>query len=377
MPRKAPVQPLVWMLMGSRAGDNNQLLALGEALGFPCQPKSICYNEFRRLPFLRSGLTIVARKSRSLIEPPWPDLVIGVGYGSVPVARYIKEQSAGRTKLVHIGNPRDKLEDFDLQITTPQYSRGAAPNLLELIFPIGNPAKAVVPTIEEEEWLSHLPSPKRLVAVGGSARNWELDHDALIQAAEKLRAKHPQGSIIVATSARTPRSTRELLATLFTAANEPVVEHFPRFGTLLRECDEIFVTADSVSMISEAVLSGKPMGVIPIKRSLRGRIIDAVYERPFGRATFPDFRNFWRVIHDAGLVGTVELPVKSQVCDTVAEAADTVRSLVCSGDAVDGFKAGRAASNLGADRRPGRRQRSGGRARRGNRAAVRDPATRV
>ncbi len=377
MPEQTPVPPLVWMLMGSRAGDNNQLLALGEALGYPCQPKSISYNELRRLPFLRNGLTIVSRKARSLIEPPWPDLVIGVGYGSVPVARYIKEQSGGRTKLVHIGNPRDKIEDFDLQITTPQYSRGRAPNLLELIFPIGNPAKNVEPTNEEKEWLSRLPTPHRLVAVGGSARNWELDHSAPIDAAEKLRAKEPRGSIIVATSARTPRSTRALLRQIFTAADEPIVEHFPRFGTLLSQCDEIYVTADSVSMISEAVLSGKPMGLIPIKRSLRGRFIDAVYERPFGKPTFPDFRNFWRVIEEAGLAGTVELPVKSQVCDTVAQAADAVRSLIASGDGVDERKTARAASNLGADRRSGRRQRSGDRARRGNRAAVRDPATRV
>ena len=363
--------------MGSRAGDNNQLLALGEALGFPCQPKSISYNELRRLPFLRNGLTIVSRKSRPLIEPPWPDLVIGVGYGSVPVARYIREQSGGRAKLVHIGNPRDRLKDFDLQITTPQYSRGPAPNLLELIFPIGNPAKSIDPTSEEQEWLSGLPRPRRLVAVGGSARNWELDHAALVDAAEKLRAKQPRGSIIVATSARTRRSTHNLLEQFFKGPHEPIVEHFPRFGTLLRECDEIYVTADSVSMISEAVLSGKPTGLIPIKRSLRGRIVDAVYERPFGKATFPDFRNFWRVLEDEGLAGTIDLPVKSQVCDTVARAADAVRSLVDPGDVVDERKAARSTSNLGADRRPGRRQRSGGRARRSHRAAIQDPATRV
>ena len=363
--------------MGSRAGDNNQLLALGEALGFACQPKSITYNQLRRLPFLRNGLTIVSAKSRSLIEPPWPDLVIGVGYGSVPVARYIKRQSGGRTKLVHIGNPRAKLDDFDLQITTPQYSRGRAPNLLELIFPIGNPAKSIEPTHEEQEWLSRLPRPCRLVAIGGPARNWELDHAALCDAAAKLREKRPQGSIIAATSARTPRSTHVLLRQVFTRPDERIVEHFPRFGTLLRECDEIYVTADSVSMISEAVLSGKPTGLSLIRRSVRGRIVDAVYERPFGKPTFPDFRNFWRVIERARLAGTVELPIKSQVCDTVAEAADAVRSLVVSGDGVDERKASKSRSNLGADRRSGRRQRSGDRARRGNRAAVRDPATRL
>jgi mitochondrial fission protein ELM1 len=376
MASEKPQQPLVWMLMGSRAGDNNQLLALGEALGYPCQPKRISYNQLRRLPFLRSGLTIVSRKSRGLIAPPWPDLVIGVGYGSVPVARYIRKESGGRAKLVHIGNPREKLRDFDLQITTPQYSRGQAPNLLELIFPIGNPAKSVEPTIEEQQWLSRFPKPRRLIAIGGPARHWQLDDAALAGAIAKIRTKGRDGSLIAATSARTPRGTTRMLARLLTKPHEALVEHFPRFATLLRECDEVYVTADSVSMISEAILSGKPMGIIPIKRSLRGRIVDALWERPFKQSTFPDFRNFWRLLSEAGLSGTVELPVASQVCDTVSSAADAVRSLLAS-DASEGGKAGSTTSDLGDARRPPRRQRAGDRARRGARAAVRGKATPV
>jgi hypothetical protein len=81
--------------MGSRAGDNNQLLALAEALGYACQPKRISYNQLRRLPLFRTGLAIVSRKSRPLIQPPWPDLVIGVGYGSVPVPATFASRAAG------------------------------------------------------------------------------------------------------------------------------------------------------------------------------------------------------------------------------------------------------------------------------------------
>jgi hypothetical protein len=154
-----------------------------------------------------------------------------------------------------------------------------------------------------------------------------------------------------------------------------VVEHFPRFGSLLRESDEIYVTADSVSMISEAILSGKPTGLIPIKRSLRGVLAETLWERPFGKSTLPDFRNFWRLLDRAGLSGTVELPVASQVCDTVARAADAVRSLIAAGDAVDERKSAPAIQNLGHGGRSGRRQRPGDRARRGARTAVRTEAT--
>jgi hypothetical protein len=313
--------------MGTRAGDNNQLLALADALGWPFVQKSIAYNQLRRVPALRKGLTIVAKESRGLIQPPWPDLVIGVGYGSVPVARYIRERTAGRAKLVHVSNPRDPVPDFDLQITTPQYSR-KAPNLLELPFAIGNPARSARPTSEERDWLSGFPRPRRLVAIGGPARFWELDHRALGRAISAIQHKMPQGSLIAAVSARTRPETRELLEALLTGSHEAVIDSFPRFGTVLADCDEIYVTADSVSMISEAVLSGKPVGLIPIRRSFRGRLALWVYEWPLRRAAFPNFAKFWNLLKNEGLVGSVDRPIASEVNDTVEQAADAVRKLM-------------------------------------------------
>jgi mitochondrial fission protein ELM1 len=39
----------------------------------------------------------------------------------------------------------------------------------------------------------------------------------------------------------------------------------PSFAALLDDADEIFVTADSVSMLSEAIITGKPVGMVPVK----------------------------------------------------------------------------------------------------------------
>lgn len=319
-------RPLVWLLLGSRAGDNNQLQALADALGYPFEEKKIVYNHLRRFPLLRRGLRIVERRSRELIRAPWPDLVLCVGYASVPVARYIRRQSGGKAKLVHIGNPREKLDDFDLQITNPQYAR-VAPNLLELPFPIGNPAKNVEASQDERAWLASFPRPRRLMAVGGPARHWRLDHNALAAAAKALRSKKG-GSLIVATSPRTTRKTREFLIKSITGSREALVDDFPRFAALLAESDEIHVTADSVSMISEAVLSGKPVGLIPIANSARGMISRWLWERPFGGRSLPDFRNFWRLLDHERLVGTVENPIGSRVPDTVERATIAVRDLV-------------------------------------------------
>ena len=45
----------------------------------------------------------------------------------------------------------------------------------------------------------------------------------------------------------------------------------------------------------------------------------------------PDLANFWNRLEASGLVGTAELPLASQVCDTVERAAGAVRALLGRG----------------------------------------------
>ena len=95
---------LIWILAGNRRGDNNQMLALAEAIGLPFEIKILAYNPLHHLPPLRRGLLHVERRARASIKPPWPDLVIAIGANSPPVARYIRRRSGGRTRLVQIGD---------------------------------------------------------------------------------------------------------------------------------------------------------------------------------------------------------------------------------------------------------------------------------
>jgi mitochondrial fission protein ELM1 len=353
--RLGPRQARIWLLLSNRVGDNNQLFALAQALGYRFEAKDLRFNRLRKLtPLHGSGLAIVSPASRGIIESPWPDLVISAGYPAVPVARHIRQASGGRTKIVHVGNARANIDDFDLHLNTPQYPAARRANRIELPFPIGNPAKGAQPTEDELDWLNAHPRPRRLIAVGGPARHWELDHSSLAKVIEVLRNKEPSGSIIVATSARTRASTRRFLERLTASDHDAVVETFPRFAVLLSQADEIHVTADSVSMISEAVFTGRPVSIIPIRRSVRGQIARWLFE-PFGLVTLPNFPNFWELLQRRGLVGTVELPVASQVCDTVERAALAVRSLLGPGDIVDEEKPERSVPDLGSARCAARR----------------------
>jgi len=333
-PPQAPgCGPLVWILLGARRGDNNQLIALAEGLGFGFDVKAMTYNQLRRFRFFRAArLTSVTMAARKQIRPPWPDLVIGAGYDSLAVARYIRRQSRGRTKIVQIGNPRGAAGDLDLLITTPQYARTLAPNVLALPLPMGNPAAVAAPTYTEEKWLARLARPLRLIAIGGPARNWDIDVAQLGQAIATVmqRSDEDGGTLIVATSPRTGERTKRIVGEMLGASRYPVVADFPSFATLLAASDEVHVTADSVSMLSEAILTGKPVGMIPIRRSPRGVLTGWLIKHGLLHRYLPDFPSFWDQLRKHEMVGSVERPVASSARSTLPIAVDAVARLLAN-----------------------------------------------
>jgi hypothetical protein len=326
-------EPKVWILLGNRVGDDNQLRALAEGLGWPFEEKTLRFNRLRHLRFLRDErLLHLTDDARSSLIPPWPDLVIGLGYESIPVARFVRRQSGGRTRIVQLGNPRTDIADLDLVIATPQYSLPVAPNLLEIPFPIGNPAQGVTATAEEEGWFEAMPHPRRLVAVGGSTRQWEIDAAELERAVQCLKADQTKsgGSVIAVTSRRTPPRVTRLLEELLSGKSQACVSQFPRFAVLLAECDALYVTADSVSMLAETILTGKPVGMIPIRRSRRGLLGHVLRRLGVPLKSKADLSRFWSYLASHKLVGSVAAPIASTAAETTQLAVKAVQNVVQS-----------------------------------------------
>jgi mitochondrial fission protein ELM1 len=161
----------VWVLQGAHAGDNAQARALAHLLGADFALKQLVFTPFRHVPnvFLRSNLASIDRAKSASLEPPFPDLVIAVGRRSVPAALWIKKQSGGRTKLVHIGRPRAPAAWFDLLITTPQYGLPGGPNVIEMPLPLTSERPVSAEEISAwEKRFADLPRPWTGVLVGGS-----------------------------------------------------------------------------------------------------------------------------------------------------------------------------------------------------------------
>ncbi|MFZ0467325.1 MAG: ELM1/GtrOC1 family putative glycosyltransferase, partial [Thiogranum sp.] len=73
--------PRVWVLTGHKAGDNAQVIALAEALGWPYVVKRFRYRGWELLTNRLLGATLagIDRDASSDLAPPWPDLVITAG----------------------------------------------------------------------------------------------------------------------------------------------------------------------------------------------------------------------------------------------------------------------------------------------------------
>jgi len=327
--------PRIWVLLGHRKGDNNQLLALAQALDVPFETRSMRYNQLRRLPkrLLGPGLASVLPSARQWLRPPWPDLVLGIGHRSVPVARYIRRASGGSSNLVRLGNPRLDANHFDLVITTPQYGLQPSERVLRLPLTITSLQPQATVTDEERKFLDALPRPHRLMVVGGRNKHWRVSEAEAAGAAHSLMARCEQdgGTLIVVGSPRTEPGVQQAVADAIAGSrHRHVAGKAPSYPCLLQDADEIHVTADSVSMLSEAIFTGKPVGMIPVRRSFRGALAYALWNAGIARRPKPDLRAVWEELKSTGLVGVIDAPRAGERPNPVTRGVEAVKALLAT-----------------------------------------------
>lgn len=255
----------IWVLMGRRHGDNAQAQALALDLGGICLEYRLSYNNLRDLPNSLLGASLTSLRGSPPFAPPWPDLVIGIGRRSVPVARWIRARSGGKARLVQMGRPRLNPRHFDLVITTPQYGVPRAANVAVLTLPYESTRDSV---------RGADPVPMRgtgpvLVVLGGSSwaqRLTEATVDELAAAALGIAAGAP---LVAVSSPRTPPG----LAARFGAALGPDVPFYDwarekgvgnPYRAHLAAASRIVMTGDSVSGLADAIWTGRPVSVLPV-----------------------------------------------------------------------------------------------------------------
>ena len=265
--------PRVWLLMGNRAGDNSQVMGLGEALGWGFEEKHFEFQPWEKvvnLPWGAHLLGIVKDRSTPM-SAPWPDLVISAGRKNEPIARWVQKRALAeegkRTRLIHVGRPWAAPPNWDLVVTTPQYRLPNDPNILHNDTPLHRVTRERLDEAATRwaDRVADLPKPLVAVLCGGNSGPYPFDRasgERLAAAADAL-AQEFGGSLLVTTSKRTLDETTEALFSNITSPSilyrwKPDDDDNPFFA-FLGLADRVIVTADSVSMMAEACVTGRPV----------------------------------------------------------------------------------------------------------------------
>jgi mitochondrial fission protein ELM1 len=265
--------PVIWLIDAYRAGERGQVRALAgalsETLGWPCQTRVLDYRKPVFLPHLLgwNSLLGITTESAASLQPPWPDLVVSCGVRNEPVCRWIRAQSGGRSRYVHVGRPWADLDSFDLVVTTPQYRVPARPNVVNNLLTLHNLTPERLAEAREQ-WSPHfaaLPRPYFAVITGGDSGPFTFGPRAarrLAREASRL-AREQGGSLLVTTSSRTSAAAVEALEAAIEVPGhfyrwQPDDDANPYLG-MLACADRLVVTGDSIAMLSEACATGKPV----------------------------------------------------------------------------------------------------------------------
>lgn len=266
--------PRVWVLTGHKAGDNTQVLALAEALGWPFEVRRMAYHRYELLTNRLFGTTLAGldKSASSELAPPWPDLLITAGRRNEPVARWVREQSGGMTRLVHLGRPWSRPDVFDLIVVTPQYSVPRCSNVLYVNLPLHSLTRARLDAAAAG-WaaqLDDLQRPYWTVLLGGDSGPFVLTGEKLRQLAGWLNREvgSAGGSLLVSNSARTPDPLyRKFLGRLTVPVHawhwgDRTTEN--PYQAFLGLADHLVVSGESMSMLAEAGATGKPLHIFDL-----------------------------------------------------------------------------------------------------------------
>lgn len=266
-------------------GAEKQALALAEKIGLPY---TLCH-KLPGMAQLPTAMQLAACRSEfgrnllglSNVQPPHPTVAISCGRGSIPASVALKAASQDETLTVHVQRPACSESRFDLVVAPRHdYCNGPPPppNVLLTDGALHNVTKTSLRSARLA-WAAEmepLPAPRLAVLIGGTvSRRWWQRPLAPESSAESLTTLlhsaasavgHLGGSLLLATSRRTPIEARLSLETTLTGLPVPARAWGPEatpnpYEGLLSWADHLLVTADSVSMVSEACGTGKPVYV--------------------------------------------------------------------------------------------------------------------
>ena len=275
-----------WIVADGTTGMMMQSIAMAEALGKDAPVfKAISTPILRLRPQLGAwpGWPLVVGKKPNFLKGRLPKLLITTGRRMAGFSIGMRRISQGKTKTLHIQDARVPAHYFDLMVV-PAHDPLGQENIRPDNVIISKAALNRLTQDHIQQAADALPAlyHKRkgkqiLLMVGGRNRRYTPAKTDFVRLARSVQAlaQSQDASVIIVPSGRTPK---QHLAAMMAECNPDRTLLWDSatpnpYPGLLGIVDMIVVTSDSVNMVSEACLTGKPVFVAELCAET-GRLAD-------------------------------------------------------------------------------------------------------
>ena len=271
--------PLIWTITTGENGMVNQSVGLAEASGFRHAQQQV---KLRKIFYLLPGhiaakigrLHVFRDKSGNLypdlMSGNFPNIIIGCGRRSIAaclaIKTYLWRKHRHKVFLVYIHHPRIPLRYFDMIVPSfhdaieGKYVYPTGPSLHRI-------NEKLLAQAKREFSFKTVSRPLLSVMIGGNNRSYQMTDTVAEFAGGALGKISQKFGITLSFSRRTPINAKAILLNhLKRLDNIFIWNHKGKnpYFAMLAHADALLVSAESVSMISEAIFTGKPVYLLQL-----------------------------------------------------------------------------------------------------------------
>jgi len=253
-----------WILSDNLIGHEKQSISLAEKLNINYKLIKI-----KKINFIRRNFSsFLNLKKIKSFNPPYPKIMISCGKSTAYYSRIIKQKTRNKIFSIFIQKPPININNFDI-IISPKHDKCKGPNVIETQGALTKINSKYIKDINKKKPPRILKEKFISVLIGGNSRHHKITNSILDKIIKNLKLIEEQKKIriFILFSRRTGKKNYLYLKKKLINKNFIFVLPTSKKVSYLNAISfakAIIVTSDSVSMVSEACSTGKPVYIIDI-----------------------------------------------------------------------------------------------------------------
>ena len=261
------MRDVAWTITDGKAGMDVQAVGVADALGLATDLKHVAPSGIFRLaaPWIPVDPRERFGRAGATFSAPWPKVAIATGRQSIPYIRAVKRTAGSDTLTIVLQDPKTGCETADF-IWVPEHDRLRGANVFTTLTAPNSfsPPRLAALRSTIPGPIAALLSPRVAVFLGGDNAVYTFTAADCERLAMALKSIRDLGVSFMVSPSR--RSSPRLVA-----AVDAATRHTPRlfwdgeglnpYADYLAHADALIVTSDSVNMVSEACVTGRPVHV--------------------------------------------------------------------------------------------------------------------